>query len=140
MQTDIAVQVDLQEKLRFVGKIDGLPQELSVDYYPPLGDRAGFTSLEVLLLALAGCSGQSVAFLLRKMNQPVQRMEVKTTGKRRDEHPMILTTINLHFTIGGPGLDAGAVAKAIHQAEEQYCPVWAMIKPGTEIRSSFELV
>ncbi len=53
---------------------------------------------------------------------------------------MTLTAIHLHFTMGGPALEASVVAKAISLAEEEYCPVWAMIKPGTEIHSAFELV
>jgi uncharacterized OsmC-like protein len=74
------------------------------------------------------------------MNQVVDRLEIKATGQRRSEHPTILTTINLKFVIGGPSLDASVVAKAVNSAEEQYCPVWAMLKPGTKIHSSFELV
>ncbi len=74
------------------------------------------------------------------MNQVVDRLEVKATGQRRNEHPMILTTIRLKFVIGGPSLDASVVAKAISLAEKEYCPVWAMIKPGTKIDSAFDLV
>ncbi len=140
MQTDLSVHVAWKDKLRFVGLVEGLPQELAIDYYPPLGERAGFTGLETLLLALAGCSGQTVAFLLGKMNQDVERLEVKATGTRRNEHPMMLTSISLNFTIGGPSVAADAVAKAIRLAEEQYCPVWAMLKPSTKVRSTFALV
>ncbi len=68
MQTEIAVQVAWKDKLRFGGMVEGLPHERAIDYYPPLGERAGFTGLETLLPALAGCSGQTVAFLLGKMN------------------------------------------------------------------------
>jgi putative redox protein len=139
MQTEVSVQAVLQEKVRFLGKVDGLPGELSIDYYPPVGDRAGFTGLEVLLLALAGCSGQTVASLLRKMNQQVERLEVKASGRSRSEHPRILTGIHLKFMIGGPSLDGTVVEKAISLAEREYCPVWAMMKPGTKIDSSFEL-
>ncbi len=140
MQTDLSVHVAWKDKLRFVGLVEGLPQELAIDYYPPLGERAGFTGLETLLLALAGCSGQTIAFLLAKMNQHVERLEVKATGKRRSEHPMMLTSISLNFIIGGPSLDADTVAKAIRLAEEQYCPVWAMLKPSTNISSAFTLI
>jgi uncharacterized OsmC-like protein len=40
--------------------------------------------------------------------------------------------------VGAPA-DADAVANAIQQSEERICPIWAMLKAGTPITSSFRI-
>jgi hypothetical protein len=60
----LSVTVDLQdEKVRFSGTA-ALFLLISADYFPPLGDGAGYTGLEALLLSLAVCSATSVVSLL----------------------------------------------------------------------------
>ncbi len=139
MPSEISAQVMLEEKVRFAGQVRDLPTVV-MDYTPPLGDGAGMTGLETLLLSLAGCSGTSVISLLRKMKQPVTGLQVQAHGTRRDEHPTVLTQIELTFIVSGTGVDSAAVQRAIALSEEQLCPVWAMLKPCTPITSSFQIV
>lgn len=103
------------------------------------GHLAGLTPLRLLLASLAGCSANSVAALLRRMRQPVTAVEVDTRGVRRDEHPTVITAIALSFTVHGTGVDETAVERALALSEEQVCPVWAMLKPGTPITASYRL-
>ena len=42
--------------------------------------------------------------------------------------------------VRGPDQDPEVVARSLRMAEEQLCPVWAMLEPGTTIRSSFRIV
>lgn len=115
---------------------------LTMDYPLPAdreGDLAGLTPLRVLLASLAGCSCSTLAALLRKMRQPVTSVAVEVHGSRRDEHPTVLTHIDLLFTVSGEGVDGHAVDKALALAEEQLCPVWAMLRPGTEITHSYRI-
>jgi putative redox protein len=139
MSDQLSASVILQEKVRFIGHAGEQPPVV-IDYLPPLGDRAGLMPLELLLLSLAGCSGATVIALLRRMEQPVQGLEVHARGCRREEHPTIFTQIELEFVIAGPAVDPAMVAKAIALSEERYCPVWAMLKPGTKITSSTRFV
>jgi uncharacterized OsmC-like protein len=67
------------------------------------GDLGGMTPLRLLLASLAGCSGSSVAALLRRDGQPVERVEVTARGRRRDEHPTVITDIDLAFVVHGAG-------------------------------------
>ena len=67
------------------------------------------------------------------MKQPFTGLTVEARGKRRDEHPTVLTEIALEFVITGAGTDPDRVAQALKMAEEQLCPVWAMLKGGTPI-------
>jgi putative redox protein len=121
---------------------DGV-HSLLMDYPDPVapgGELAGLTPLKTLLASLAGCSGNSVAALLRKMRQPVSGVEVEAHALRRDEHPTVYTDIDLAFTVHGSGVDREAVEKAIRISEEQVCPVWAMLKGGVTITSSLRLL
>jgi putative redox protein len=95
---------------------------------------------KMLLASLAACAGGTLAMLLRRAEAAPTRLEVEARGIRRDEHPTVLTDIDLEFVVCGPGRDPEVVARSLRMAEEQLCPVWAMLKPGTTIRSSFRIV
>jgi putative redox protein len=97
------------------------------------------TPLRLLLASLAGCSGSSVAALLRRDGQPVERVEVTACGQRRDEHPTVITEIDLAFVVHGD-VDPARVEHALRLSEAQICPVWAMLKAGTPVSSSFTVV
>lgn len=140
MPSELCARVTLQEKVRFLGQGSG-DQSVVIDYPPPLGDDAGLRGgLELLLMSLAACAGQTVVPLLRRMQQPVEGCIVEARGQRRDEHPTVFTDIHLLFSLRGQGLDPVAVQRAINLGESQYCPVWAMLKEGTHITSSIEIV
>ena len=116
---------------------------LTMDYPMPGSEDeelAGLTPLRVLLASLAACSGNSLAVLLRKMRQPVGEIEVDVRGLRRDEHPTVVTAIDLMFTVHGAEVEPAAVEKALAISEEQVCPVWAMLKSGTPIEASYRIV
>lgn len=114
---------------------------VTVDYPLPGGDQDinGMTPLRLLLASLAGCSGSSVAALLRRDGQPVERVEVTARGQRRDEHPTVITQIDLAFEVYGD-VDPARVEHALRLSEAQICPVWAMLKAGTPVSSSFTVV
>lgn len=100
----------------------------------------GMTSLQLLLASLATCSANGLMLLLtRRMGQTVAGLEVEAKAQRRDEHPTVLTEIELAFRLRGKGLEAPTVAKAIEIAETQLCPVWAMLRGGTPIRTRFTI-
>ncbi len=46
----------------------------------PLGEEEGFRPMEVLLVALAGCTGMDVISILRKKRQDVNGFEVRVHG------------------------------------------------------------
>lgn len=140
MPSELSARVVLQEKVRFVASASG-DQSIVVDYLPPLGDDAGVRGgLELLLMAVAACAGQTVVPLLRRMRLGVEGCTVEARGVRRDEHPTLLTDIHLAFTLRGCGIQATDVRRAIDLAEQQYCPVWAMLKGATRITTSIDVV
>jgi putative redox protein len=140
MAGELTARVDLVEKVRFIGRGHG-DQEVVIDYPPPLGDDAGLRGgLQVLLIALAACLGQTVVPLIRRMNLPVTGCSVEARGTRREEHPTVLTEIHLLVTVQGAGLDEAAVRKAVDLATSTYCPVHAMLASGTPITTEVRVI
>lgn len=110
-----------------------------LDYPLGPGATAGPTPLQMLLTSLAVCAGSTLGLLLDRMKQPVTGLTVEARGQRRDEHPTVITDISLEFIIGGSGVSADKVTQALKMVEEQLCPVWAMLKGGTAISTSFRI-
>ncbi len=139
MPTELSVHAVQQGPMEFA--ISDGEHHVTVDYPLP-GSGAelrGMTPLRLLLASLAGCSGSSVAVLLRRDGQPVERVEVEVNGQRRDEHPTVITSIDLTFTVYGD-VDPQRVEHALKLSETQICPVWAMLKAGTPVSSSYTVV
>jgi putative redox protein len=139
MPTELSVHAVQQGPMEFA--ISDGEHAVTIDYPLPgsTEDMKGMTPLRLLLASLAGCSGSSVAALLRRDGQPVERVEVAARGQRRDEHPTVITEIDLAFTVYGD-VDPARVEHALKLSEGQICPVWAMVKAGTPVSSSFTVV
>jgi len=139
MSTELSVHAVHEGDMRIVAS--GAEHTLRMDYPLQPGDKmTGLRPLEVLLASLAGCSGNALALLLRRLRQPVQGLEVNVRGTRRDEHPTVFTAITLEIVLHGKGIDSAVVTRAMAQAEERICPVWIMLKAGTPITSSFRII
>lgn len=139
MSNELSAKVNLQHKVRFIGQARSEPPVV-IDYLPPLGDGVGLMPLELLLLSLAGCSGQTLITLLHRMEQPVYGLEVQAHGQQQNEHPTTFTRIELEFVVHGADIDPAVIARAIALSEERFSPVWAMLKTGTVITSSFQII
>jgi len=139
MATELAIHAVHEGGMRFSAG-NGV-HSVTVDYPLEAGDAgAGLRSLELLLASLATCGGNTLALLLRRMEQPFTGLEVDARARRREEHPTVLTEIALEFTVHGPGVDRATVEKALAVAETQLAPVWIMLKAGTPITTSVRLV
>ena len=113
---------------------------VQMDY--PMGgaECSAFTPLQLLLASLAGCSGNTMALLLRRHEQAVSGIEVTASAERSDEHPTVLTGIELQILVRGTDLDEDVVRRTLVLAEDKICPVWAMLKSGTPISATLDIV
>ncbi len=137
MPSELSVQATYRGEMHITGQ--AREHTIEMDYPVRPDGMAGATPLELLLVSLAGCAGNAVAALLRRSSQPFAGLEVRARGQRRDEHPTVITDIALEFVVRGSGLDEAVVARAVSQAEERVCPIWAMLKPGTPIASTVRI-
>lgn len=111
-------------------------QPVAVDYYPPVGDGQGYTSLELFLISLSTCVSTAVLIVLRKMHKDIQYYEVKASGVRRENHPTCFETVTLDFKIKSPDITKEDVDKALKLSEASICPVWAMIKGNVTVKTN----
>lgn len=139
---NVPLQVNVtltNEKVQFSGQA-GDNQPIAIDYAPPLGDGAGYTSLELFLVSLASCSGSTVATLLRRMRKTVLGLKVNASGLRREQHPTSFETVKLEFIVNSNDVEEGDIEKAIQLSEETFCPVWAMVKNNVEIITEYQIM
>ncbi len=137
MPQELSVHAVRQDQMCFTASTG--EHSVCLDYPLGPGATAGPTPLEMLLTSLAVCAGSTLGLLLDRMKQPVAGLAVDARGKRRDEHPTVITDISLEFTVTGAGVAADKVAQALKMAEDQLCPVWAMLKDGTAISTSVRI-
>ena len=97
------------------------------------------TPMELLLIALGGCTGADVASILEKKRQRVSGYDIEVRGQRRAESPRVYTSIEVVHKVRGRSIDPKAVADAIHLSETKYCSVSAMLGAGTKISMTFEI-
>ena len=98
------------------------------------------SAMELLLTAMAGCTGADVASILEKMRQPVEQLKVTVRGKRADTHPKVYTEIEVSYIVWGDGVDLKSVDQAIQLSNNKYCSVTAMLKAVAEVKTAFQVL
>lgn len=97
------------------------------------------TPMELLLLALGGCTGVDVISILKKKRQQVTDYRIEVSGERREEFPKRFTKLIVKHIVRGHNVTEQAVARAIELSETKYCSVAATLRDGVEIVTSYEI-
>ncbi|MBI3537581.1 MAG: OsmC family protein [Chloroflexi bacterium] len=103
------------------------------------GFDQGASPMELVLIALAGCTAMDVADILRKKRQALEALEIKVEATRAEEHPRVYTHIEMVYRLRGKALNPQAVARAIELSETKYCSVGAMLGKTAHIKTRFEI-
>jgi putative redox protein len=98
-----------------------------------------FSPVELMLTAIAGCSGTDIDFITSKRSEP-SSFKLRITGdKVRDETGKnhvanISFTVDIDFPDGEEGDAArGVLERAVHQSHDRLCSVSQTIVRGTPI-------
>jgi putative redox protein len=102
-------------------------------------NREAPTPMEMVLIALAACSGMDVISVLRKMRQEPAGYDIEIEGERAPEYPRVYTAIEMRHELRGAVSDAAA-RRSISLSMEKYCPVFAMLSPGVAITEHYSVV
>ncbi len=108
-----------------------------------MDDAAGNTGakpIELVAIALAGCTAFDVINILRKKRQQVTGYEVRVEADQATTPPQVFTQVRIHHIVTGIDVSADALEDAIRLSEEKYCSVGAMVKQTAELQTTFELV
>ncbi|MEK6288238.1 MAG: OsmC family protein [Acidobacteriota bacterium] len=95
--------------------------------------------MELLLVALGGCTGADVVAILEKKRQRVTGYEIEVRAERRAEHPRIYTRIEVVHRLRGHAIDQKAVQHAIELSETKYCSVSAMLGVSAQLSMRYEI-
>src|ERR1041384_2537437 len=71
------------------------------------------TPMELLLLALGGCTGVDVISILRKKRQHISDYRIEVSGERREEHPRAFTRLFVKHIVRGRAVSKEAVERPI---------------------------
>ena len=95
-------------------------------------EKTANSPMELVLIALCGCTASDVVGILRKKREPFTSLEVSATGERAAGYPAVYTKINLVYGIAGK-VSRKAVEDAVRLSKEKYCSVSAMLEKTAKI-------
>jgi len=81
-----------------------------------------------------------VISILRKKRQQVTGYEVRVSGIRAEDHPMVFVEITVEHIVTGHRIQPEAVARAIQLSEERYCGAGAMLGKVAHLTHTFRIV
>jgi putative redox protein len=102
--------------------------------------HAAHSPVEMLLIAVAVCSGADVVSIMQKKRQDVVEYDIEVTGTRVDDFPRKFTAFHVHHIVRGRGISAKALEDAIELSDKKYCSVAATVRPTAEITTSYEII
>ena len=100
-------------------------------------EKTAGTPMELVLIALCGCTASDVVGILRKKREPFTHLEVSAEGERASGYPSVYTEIRLVYRVGGK-VSHKAMEDAVKLSKEKYCSVSAMLAKSAKITFTIE--
>jgi putative redox protein len=100
----------------------------------------GMRPLDLLLVALAGCTAMGVVDILQRKRQDLLDFEVNISGQQDDDPPRCFNHIHIQYVAKGRGIKEKALTDAIQLSLEKYCSVSGTVKGRAEITTSHQIV
>ena len=104
------------------------------------GFSAGSRPMEVLLMALAGCTAMDVISILRKKRMKLIDFSLEVEAKQAEQHPKVFTEIKLHYIFTGQDLRPRDLEQAIELSENKYCSATAMLEKSVTIIHDYRVI
>lgn len=100
-------------------------------------EKTANTPMELVLLALCGCTASDVVGILRKKREKFTGFEVRAKAERAEGYPAVYTSIHLTYVIRGQ-VSKKAMEDAVRLSKEKYCSVSAMLEKTAKITYTIE--
>lgn len=129
-------KVSWEKDLQFTGIANsGFP--VRMDSHPSA--ETGVSPVEMVALALAGCTAMDVISILGKQRQNVTAFDVKVHAERASDYPKVITSAILEYVVVGHDVQEDGLRIAIEKSVQKYCPVHAMLKHVFPIQTSYSI-
>jgi putative redox protein len=100
-------------------------------------EKTASSPMELVLIALCGCTASDVVGILRKKREKFLSLEVRAAAERADGFPAIYTAIHLTYIVRGE-VSKKAIEDAVKLSKEKYCSVSAMLEKTAKITYTIE--
>ena len=129
-------KVSWREELQFVGVADsGFPVKLDSKSSP----ETGIGPMEMVAVALAGCTAMDVISILQKKRQDVTGFDVQFHAERAADHPKVFSKAELEYIVVGHQIDEDSVQRAIELSLQKYCPVHTMLEKAFPMEATYSI-
>ena len=102
-------------------------------------EKTASSPMELVLIALCGCTASDVVGILHKKREPFTGLEVTAHAERATGYPAVYTEIKLTYRVRGK-VSQKAMEDAVRLSKEKYCSVSAMLEKTAKITYAIECV
>jgi putative redox protein len=100
-------------------------------------EKTASSPMELVLIALCGCTASDVVGILKKKREPFTGLEVQVQAERASDYPQVYTEIKLTYRVRGT-VNHKAMEDAVRLSKEKYCSVSAMLEKSAKITTHIE--
>ena len=104
------------------------------------GEDKGSRPKELMLAALAGCSGMDVVSILKKMRVEFTGLNIRIEANVTAEHPKHYDRMHVIYEFTGNGLPIDQLTKAVDLSQNRYCGVAFVYKKAMEMTYEIQIV
>src|SRR5437764_15319846 len=109
----IHASANWKQQFQFEGKGNGaIPVAMDGD------NKAGNSPMELVLIALCGCTAYDVVSILQKKREPFTAVEVSAEAEKAADPPRVFTEIKLQYRVAG-NVARKAVEDAVRLSAEK---------------------
>jgi putative redox protein len=122
-----SVETAWKGNMQFDALVSG--HHVIMDALPDVGgEDQGVRPKQLMLAALAGCTGMDVISILRKMKVEPESFNIKVEADVTEEHPKHYNKMHVIYELKGKNLPLDKIQKAVELSQEKYCGVSAAYK------------
>ncbi len=104
------------------------------------GQNKGARPMELMLLALGGCTSFDVVHILGKSRIELTSCRTEITATRTDTLPKVFSKIHIHYIVSGKDVKEAVLKRAIDLSAKKLCSAQIMLSKTAEITHSYEIV
>jgi putative redox protein len=133
------VEVQHVKGITFVGRGDSNHWVVMDSLAKFGGSEAGSLPIELVLIALGGCTGMDVANALEKMRVKYRDFKITIDGERTEKYPKVFTKIHMKYSIHGD-VPEEKLKRAIELSQTKYCSVSEILRKSAELSYEYEIL
>jgi putative redox protein len=111
---------------------------LTIDSDEPAPGQAYFRPKNLMLSALAGCTGLDVVSLFNKMKLNVDEFTIEIKAQLTEEHPKYYHKVHVVYHFHGSELNEERLKRCVDLSAEKYCGVAEMFRQFSELTYAIE--